>query len=292
MNTRGFFLIVLGTVLWGGSGVISQYLFVDKLFTAEWLVSIRLVSSGIILLIVDAFLHHGDIFSIWKTHDKYALVIFGIFGMIGAQYTYFVTIVYSNAATATILQYLMPVFFVVYLLITTHRLPRIIELFSIALAMFGVFLLVTKGNLNTLVISPAALTWGLICAMFGAFYTLQPREIIRKWRSTLIIGWGMLIGGVAMSFYQPFWQSGDAILDTHSLLALLFIIFIGTALAFCAYLESTKYLTPTQIGVFASLEPFSSIILSIIFLHVSFGFAELLGAITIIVAMTILTRAK
>lgn len=292
MNTKGFFFIVVGTVLWGASGVVSQYLFVDKLFTAEWLVSIRLVSSGIVLLIVDALLHHGDIFSIWSTKDKWALIAFGILGMLGVQYTYLGTIVHSNAATATILQYLMPVFFVIYLLITTHRLPRVMELFSIALAMVGTFLLVTKGNLHTLVISPTALAWGLVCACFAAFYTLQPREIIKKWRSTLIIGWGMLIGGIVMNFYQPVWQSGKAILDFSAILALLSIIFLGTALAFCAYLESTKYLTPTQIGVFASLEPFSSIILSIIFLNINFGITELIGAIIIIVAMTILTKAK
>ena len=292
MNTKGLFLIVVGTILWGASGVVSQYLFVDKLFTAEWLVTIRLILSGIILLFVDAILHKGDIFSIWFTKDKWALIAFGILGMLGVQYTYFGTIVHSNAATATILQYLMPVFFVIYLLITTHRLPRAFELCSIALAMVGTFLLVTKGNLHTLVISPTALAWGLVCACFAAFYTLQPREIIKKWRSTLIIGWGMLIGGIVMNFYQPVWQSGKAILDFSAIIALLSIIFLGTALAFCAYLESTKYLTPTQIGVFASLEPFSSIILSIIFLHINFGLAELIGAIIIIVAMTILTKAK
>lgn len=292
MNTKGLLLIILGTTLWGASGVVSQYLFVDKAFSAEWLVSIRLVSSGIVLLIIDAILYHGDIFSIWKTKDTWALLAFGILGMLGVQYTYFGTIVHSNAATATILQYLMPVFFVIYLLLTTHRLPRAVELCSIFLAMLGVALLVTKGNFDTLVISPTALIWGLASAIFAAFYTLQPREIIKKRRSTLIIGWGMLIGGIAMSFYQPFWQSGGAILDLSAIVALLSIIFLGTALAFFAYLESTKYLTPTQIGVFASLEPFSSIILSIIFLHISFGFAELIGAIIIIISMTILTKAK
>ena len=67
-------------------------------------------------------------------------------------------------------------------------------------------------------------------------------------------------------------------------------IIFGTAIAFCAYLESTKYLSPTKISVFASLEPFSSIILSIIFLNISFGLFELIGAIIIILAVTILSK--
>ena len=176
MNTKGILLIVTGTVLWGTSGVISQHLFTDKMFTAEWFVTARLISSGIILLIIDALLHKGDIFSIWLTQDRWALIIFGIFGMLGVQYTYFGTIVHSNAATATILQYLMPIFIVFYLLATTHRIPRKLELFSIFLAMLGTFLLVTKGQFDTLAISPAALIWGLTSAAFSAFCpAVQPQ---------------------------------------------------------------------------------------------------------------------
>lgn len=284
---KGTLLIITGTVLWGASGVLSQHLFVDKMISAEWLVTIRLILSGIILLCVDALLHRGDIFSIWYTKDKFALICFGILGMLGVQYTYFETIVHSNAATSTILQYLMPVFIVLYLLITTHRIPRKIELFSIFLAMLGTFLLVTKGQLNTLAISPAALAWGLTCAIFAAFYTLQPRQIIKRWRSTLVIGWGMLIGGIVMCFYQPFWEF-TGIFDLDTAISFSAIIIFGTAIAFCAYLESTQYLSPTKISVFASLEPFSSIILSIIFLNINFGFTELIGAFIIIFAVTIL----
>ena len=126
-------------------------------------------------------------------------------------------------------------------------------------------------------------------ACFAAFYTLQPRTIIKKWRSTLIIGWGMLIGGILMSFYQKPWEF-NGIWDLDTALTLSAIIIFGTAIAFCAYLESTKYLSPTKISVFASLEPFSSIILSIIFLNISFGLFELIGAIIIILAVTILSK--
>ena len=286
---KGTLFIVTGTILWGASGVLSQHLFVDKIISAEWLVTVRLILSGITLLSIDTILNKGDIFSIWHTKDKFPLICFGIFGMLGVQYTYFGTIIHSNAATATILQYLMPIVIVFYLLFTTHRLPSFKELFSIFLAMVGTFFLVTKGNFSTLAISLEALIWGLVCACFAAFYTLQPRTIIKKWRSTLIIGWGMLIGGILMSFYQKPWEF-NGIWDLDTAITLSAIIIFGTAIAFCAYLESTKYLSPTKISVFASLEPFSSIILSIIFLNISFGLFELIGAIIIILAVTILSK--
>ena len=290
-HTKGILFIVLGTTLWGASGVLSQHLFTDKNVTAQWLVTARLIMSGLILLGADAYTHKGDIFSIWKTSDRLPLIIFGIFSMVGVQYTYFMAIVYSNAATSTILQYLMPVVIVLYIVVSTHRLPQYFELISIGLAMIGTFLLVTKGNFDTLALSPIALLWGLSSACFSAFYTLQPRKIIKKWRSTLIIGWGMLIGGIATSFMQPIWQF-TATADLNTFLTIAGVIVFGTAIAFCSYLESTKYLSPTQISVFASLEPFSSIILSIVFLQISFGTFEIFGAVIIVVAVTMLSLKK
>lgn len=290
-HTKGLLLIILGTCLWGSSGVLSQHLFKDKLFTAEWLVTIRLIASGALLLAADALTHKGDIFSIWKTSDRWQLIIFGVLGMLGVQYTFFAAIVHSNAATATILQYLMPVFMVLYMVIATRRPPQPRELLTVAMAMAGTFILVTKCRLDTLAISPQAVFWGLMSAVFAAFYTLQPRTIIKKWRSTLVVGWGMLIGGLLVCIYQPVWQF-TGIMDVNAAASLAGIICFGTALAFFAYLESTKYLTPAEIGVFASLEPLSSIVLSIIFFNINFGLTDFIGAAIIITAATSLSLKK
>ena len=55
----------------------------------------------------------------------------------------------------------------------------------------------------------------------------------------------MLIGGILMSFYQKPWEF-NGIWDLDTALTLSAIIIFGTAIAFCAYLESTKYLSPTK----------------------------------------------
>lgn len=287
-HTKGLLFIILGTVLWGTSGVLSQYLFRNKFFTAEWLVTFRLLISGLLLLTADAFTNKGDIFSIWKTSDKWQLAIFGIFGMLGVQYTYFAAIVHSNAATATILQYLMPVILVLYLTVAMRRLPHLREILASALAMTGTFILVTKCRFDTLAISPPAVFWGLMSAVFAAFYTLQPRVIIRKWRSALITGWGMLIGGAFICLYQPVWKFTGCF-DLSAAASLAGITVFGTALAFFSYLESTKYLNPAEIGVFASLEPLSSIILSIMFFNMDFGITDFIGTAAIITAVTSLS---
>ena len=57
-NTRkeiiiGTFLTIAGGILWGISGVCGQFLFQNKDVTASWLVPIRLVTAGFLLLRIE-----------------------------------------------------------------------------------------------------------------------------------------------------------------------------------------------------------------------------------------------
>lgn len=95
--------------LMGVSGTVAQYLFQHRHFNTEWLTSVRLLVSGALLLGIAYRKEKGRIWAVWKDRrDRIPLLLFGIFGMLGVQYTYFAAIEYGNAATATVLQYLGP----------------------------------------------------------------------------------------------------------------------------------------------------------------------------------------
>ena len=52
LRLKGLFLVTSGALLWGVSGTVAQYLFQDENFTPEWLVVMRMLLSGILLLII------------------------------------------------------------------------------------------------------------------------------------------------------------------------------------------------------------------------------------------------
>lgn len=291
-RNKGIFLVLFGATLWGASGVVAQYLFHTKLLTPEWLVVVRLLSSGLLLLAYDFIKTRDSIFYIWKIkHDRNQLLSFSVFGMLGVQYTYFAAINYGNAATATILQYLMPVIIVCYFTARYKKRPNGLELISIFLAMLGTCLLVTKGDFESLAISPLALFWGIASAFGAAFYTVQPKYLLSHWHSPLVIGWGMFIGGIVMSPVKPPWEF-TGIWDMNTLLGILFIILFGTIIAFYSYLESIKYILPTETGALASAEPLAAVILSIYCLNTPFGLVDLIGGLCIMATVFILARAK
>lgn len=289
---KGIILVIAGAVLWGISGTVAQYLFQKKEFTPEWLVVIRLLVSGITLLIYSAVKGKKNILGIWESKsDSLNLILFSIIGMLGVQYTYFAAIKYGNAATATILQYLSPVIITCFLAIRTKKIPVLQEIIAILLAMSGTFLIITKGNLYSLSISKPALFWGISSAFAAAFYTVQPQSLLARWGSMLVVGWGMLIGGLAFSFiHQPWICNGQW--SAASISAIIFVVLFGTLIAFTFYLESLKYIKPTESSILSSAEPLSAALLSVLWLHEQLGISQWLGTVCIIITIIILSYDK
>lgn len=289
---KGMFLVIIGATLWGISGTVAQYLFQKKGFTAEWLVVARMLASGIILTLYSFIKGNKNIIKIWTNKkDVFSLIIFSILGMLGVQYTYFASINYGNAATATILQYLSPVIITCYLAIKSKKFPHFQQLLAIILAMIGTFFIITKGDMNNLSISKLALFWGIASAFTSALYTLQPISLLKKYDSTTVVGLGMLLGGISFSFiHNPLNFSGEISLD--SIIAIAFVIIFGTLIAFYCYLESLKYIQPTEASILGSLESLSAAFLSIIWLNVSFAPLQWIGTIFIISTVIILSYSK
>jgi drug/metabolite transporter (DMT)-like permease len=289
---KGILLVLIAAVFWGVSGTVAQYLFHEQGVSASWLVVIRLIISGFGLLFFAHKYAKQNIWAVWKKkQDAISLILFGIVGMLTVQYTYFAAIEQSNAATATILQYLAPVLIACYLCAKAKKLPDKAEIVAIFCALLGTFLLVTKGNIHSLSISPAAFFWGILSAFALAFYTVYPVKLLTKWGTVVTVGWGMLIGGVSFSFIHPPWVfQGQWSLP--SFLAVLFVVIFGTLLAFLCFMESLKYIGASEASLLACAEPLSSAVLAVTWLHVSFSLAEWVGALAIIATIFILAWAK
>lgn len=291
-RTKGIALVLTAALFWGIAGTVSQYLFQDLKISTEWLTTVRLLSAGILLTLI-AYKREGTrIFDIWRNKaDIIGVTIFGVVGMIGVQYTYLAAIKHGNAATATVLQYLGPVLVTSYFVLIAKRLPTKKEIAAVVLALFGTFLLVTHGRIDALSISTEAFIWGILSAFGLAFYTIQPIKLLRRWGSTIVVGWGMIIGGVVFSFYHAPWQfEGEWYLSTN--FAFLFIVICGTVLSFYSYLESLKYLTASETSLLACAEPLSAALTSVLFLGVSFGWIDWLGTVFILLTIVLLSRNR
>ncbi len=286
---QGFALALTSAVLWGVSGACAQYVFQNKGLTIGWLVTVRLLLAGSLLLGYARW-RGQDVWRIWQTQrSAVSLLIFGLLGMLAIQYTYFAAIQYSNAATGTVLQYVGPVLIAVYFACVRRRWPTRAEGSAVMLAFLGTVLLVTHGDWTALQISPAALFWGLASAVALAFYSIQPERLLQENEATVLVGWGMLIGGLGFcGVSQPWLVPGEWGIST--LLAVVFIVLFGTLFAFYGYLVAVQKIGPETTSLLACAEPLSAAVVAVLWLKVPFGLLDWLGSACIMATIFLLSH--
>ena len=284
----GTFLTIAGGILWGISGVCGQFLFQSKDVTSSWLVPLRLVTAGFLLLCYYLIRDKGKAFDIWKTkRNRIDIIIYGLAGMMLCQYSYFQTIEWSNAGTATVIQYLGPALIVVWVCLQTRRLPEKKEVLGVILAVTGIFLIATHGNPTTLALSQKALIMGLISAVSVVIYTVKPARMQAEFDTPLILAWGMLIGGIALTIAFRPWNN-KVIFDGETFTALAFIILFGTMAGFSMYMTGVKMIGSVRASLYSCVEPVASMVLTAVWMKVSFTTPDLIGTAFVIATIIIL----
>lgn len=281
-NIRGYMLAILGGVSWGISGVCGQYLFMKYEISADWLTAVRMLLSGILLLMLALQKEHMRVFMIWKERkDVIWLIAFGLAGLLLCQYTFLAAIKYSNSATATVLQSLNVVLMAIVMAVWNKKRMSKIQIAAIILAVSGTYLIATKGNPMSMDISAKGLTFGILAAVGVVIYTLLSRPIIASWGNLTITGWGMLIGGSVLFVLTRAWIF-PINLDLPAWIIIAVIVIIGTAVGFSVFLESVKYIGPVKSTLLGCLEPASATILSALVLGTRFTVVELIGFVLVV----------
>ncbi|MBS1663086.1 MAG: EamA family transporter [Bacteroidetes bacterium] len=291
-NIKGVSLALFGAVLWGVSGNCAQFLFQHRGINIEWLITIRLLAAGLLLLCFAVRESGARVFAIWgNKRDALQLLIFSIGGMVAVQYTYFAAIRYSNAATATVLQYSGPILIAVWLALKYRRVPTPMELAAIGLAVAGTFVLVTHGNMHSLSISGLAVVFGLASAVTLVIYTLQPLGLLSRYPSAVVISWGMLFGGIVFSFIHAPWKV-SGYWDVQTWLCVGFIVVMGTLVAFYSYMTAVKTIGGQKASLLSSAEPLAATMLSVLWLNTRWTFFDWIGSLCIIATVFLLSRVR
>ena len=291
-TAAGIVLSLLGGIFWGFSGSCGQYLFTYHSVDSKWIVPIRMISTGIILLILSFAKHKSNIIGVWKGKKNFALMsAFTLFGLILCQYSYFTAIAHSNAGTATVLQYLSPVMILIFVCLKNKKLPVASEIIAIILAVGGTFVIATGGDIGSFAVSTSALVWGIASAVFLACYSLIPAPLLKDYDTPTVLGWGMLAGGIALlPVFRP-WEIMPEI--SLSLIgALSGIIIFGTVIAYTFYLEGIHLIGATKASIISSIEPVSATVISAVWLGTEFSGADIIGFIMIISTIFIITFTK
>lgn len=289
IRKRGAIFAMAGGVCWGFSGTCGQFLFSNTDVSVLVLSCIRMLVGGGILTVIGFITHREQMLEIWKNRsDVLRLILFGIFGLLICQYTYLTAISFSNAATATVLQYLGPVIIMVLMCFMEKKLPKRKEVLALIFAIAGVFLLATHGNPGSLAISRQGLVWGLLSAVGLVLYTMIPGPLIRKWGSFLVTGYGLLIAGFILSLATRVWKA-QVTFTPAAIGGIAGVAIPGTAIAFTMYLRGVADVGAAHASLFACTEPVAATIFAAAWLKTAFHPVDLVGFAGVIIAVILLS---
>ncbi|QUW23608.1 EamA family transporter [Sporosarcina sp. Marseille-Q4063] len=290
----GIIFVILGASFWGIGGTAAGYLFEMANINVNWYVSTRLIISGLLLLGVQVMLTgRKKVFTIWKDSKKrIPLIIFSLFGMLLVQYSYMASIEAGNAAVATLLQYLAPVYIILWLIFRGLQRLQVLDIIAIFLTVLGTLLLLTNGSFNGLSVSGIAIVWGIISGISLTFYTLYARNLLGFYSSVTVVGWAMLIAGVCMNIVHPVWRVETHDWSLSTFIVLGFTIIFGTTLAFWMFIKSLEYLEAKETTLLGTVEPLTAVVSSVIWLNLPFGTWQVVGMILILVLVVCLSLTK
>ena len=287
---KGIVFTLLGATCWGLSGVLGEYLLNISRIDPVWIIANRLFFSGIAMVAILFLKDKHNLMRVFSNKiDILKLLNFSFFGLLICQGTFFLTIKYTNAGMATVIQYIGPVIIMLYYCVIGRRWPLPREVIAIVVSLFGTVLIATHFDFSKLNISTLGLFWGLLSAFGLASYNIFSISLTTKYGVMPIMAWGLLIAGVVVYFAT----GSNYIPDNFKLIDFICmsgVVIIGTILSFSLYLEGVRLIGAVTGSIIGCFEPIAAIIFSFLLLGTTFGTIDLIGAAFILSAVIVLSK--
>lgn len=291
---RGILFALLGGVFWGFSGACGQFLFSGYGVDPLWLSAVRMLGAAPLLMFLCLLRAswRKSLVDVWKKpKDVLWLFLSAIVGLCFVQIAYLMAINYSNAATATVLQYVGPVMVMVVVCVLAHRAPTKKELLAVVSVVVGVFLLATHGDPGNLALSPEGIVWGLLAAVCVIFDTLLPASLMWRFGSMPVLAWCMTISAVVtVPLVQP-WNFMPP-LDPAGWVGIFAMIVFGTVGGFAFYLQGVNDAGASRASMVSSIEVVSATVFAVVWLGTSFVPMDFVGFLFIMLTVLLLHKSE
>lgn len=289
---KGIVVAAFASFSWGISGTVLQLISQNLAIPASWMLSTRTFFTGLILLLLSAVIYRQKIFDVFK--DRASLIsvfAYAILGLAMNLLTFYYAVQTGNASTATILQYLSPLFIVLGSIIFQRKMPMRSDLIAFVLALVGVFLCITRGDVTHLAVPFISLLWGLGSGVTAAFYVVLPKKAAAKNPPLVVLGWGTMIAGIFFNCFRPFWVNPPHLTITL-VSSVATVMLFGTIIPFGMLLYASRLAPSDVISIMDAVQPITTSILSVIFFHLNMNLVEAVGIVVVIVAIYILQRGR
>lgn len=229
-------------------------------------------------------------------------VIFGTLGIAASNYFYYLSIQRTSVATAIILQYLAPVFVLLWMLGRKLQSPTFSRIAGVIVAVLGSVLAIGVVSQSThfpwLAIIPGQIRFDLIgviaalvAAVAFAFYNVFGRHLVQVHDRWTVQAWALAGAAFGWLFINPPWiiVSAHYVRSQWVFMALFSVTSI--LIPFSLYFAGLHHLDATRAIVTSCLEPVFSILVAALVLGELVGKIQVAG-ILLVLASTVLVQLE
>lgn len=259
----GVLYVVFASITWSMANVCFQIFHTYYNVSSFWFNGVRLVMASVVLMIIILIQRNKKGTKIFKNKkDVLILAVYGL-SIVMMQTTFYYTISISNAGTATTLQYLSPALILLLVCVKELRMPKIVEITAVVLAVFGIIVIVTHLDFSHMYLSGEVLFWGLAAAVAMAAYTVVPQGLLNRYDTVSITAYSMPIAALEYFIIVRPLRYAPQIVSGEMLLCIMGITCISSIIPFLAYNKGIKKIGVVRASIICALEPLMSTVFAI-----------------------------
>ena len=285
-----FLEALFAVIVWGGSFIATK-IAVGQISPTS-VVWLRF-AIGIPILLFAVIMRKQ--FAFPKGNEWWYFALLGFLGITFHQWLQSNGLQTAQATTTAWIVSTSPAFIAILGWLVLKEKLNLMQSLGIVLAMVGVLVVVSKGDLSTLAVGKFG-TYGdfliLISAVNWAVFSILSRRGLQHHPSTMMTFWVMTIGWLITSVaffanknYVEFPQ-----LDLRGWMAMIYLGVFTTGLAYIAWFDALSQLPAAQTGAFLFIEPLTSMVVAAIILNEQITLVSVLGGAVILVGIWMVNR--
>jgi drug/metabolite transporter (DMT)-like permease len=283
---RGFLLLLLAVLFWGGSAPLGKFLIVTR-FDTLIIVQTR-TSLAFVLLLIFFLLKDRSVFRI-ELRDTWKFAMLGVIGVAITNYTYYFTVKEASVATAILVQYTAPVWILLYsvLFLKEDRLDRI-TIVSLVIALVGCYFAVTSGSMQSINLKGWTIITGPLSAFTFAYQVIGTKQLIKRYSIWTLLLYMFGFSAIFWLCVNPPWNVVAKHYNFSDWGILWMFAIVSILIPQMAFASGLKHLDASTAGIISVMEPVIAIVAAFLILGESLSVVQMFGGLMVLLAVGLL----
>jgi drug/metabolite transporter, DME family len=290
----GMSLIASAAFCWGASATVGKIIFngyfahatpISPLVLSQTRTTFSFLILAPLLLLTGQGQHfHTD------RRSFIAALLVGVLGVAGANFFYYDAIQRTSITLAIVIQYLAPVWVLLYMLARRQQQATLRRISGVLLAVSGIALAIGLGS-GPLHLNPLGTATAFLAGISFALYNIGGSVLSNRMSSATLLLYAMLGSAIFWAVVHPLWTLARTPYSRGEWIFLVAFAVGSMLIPYLLYFTGLRYLDATSAIVTSCLEPVFAILLATTFVHETIRPLQALGIVMVLAATILIQTA-